>query len=284
MARFRRRRRRPTQSIAKADLHVRHFDSLPEFGRDCKRVLGERASSTEGGDWYGGESFATAIERCETGDERYVSEAERLVEKFRDSVDISLLQPRWVVEPVGAFPSVPDFLAGQPECMWRRIQEESERAPLTIWACVTSSAGVGAKQLLARGIAITALYMALSATRAVNLRVFSGLGSYGDGPDGVVTVAFPQPIALSQAAFGFASQGFARGLTYKWIKGEFGTQGGWPSVIGHGKREERIEEWARVLGAGEDDIIFPHTFLHDEDVRDPIGYVQRLIAEFTNED
>jgi hypothetical protein len=261
-------------------LHVKHFDSLSEFGQACRA---EGISSPHKDDWYGGDSLDDCVKRCDVGDTSYVARAEALVELFRDSVDISRLQPRWSMDVAGAFPNVPAFLSGQPECMYRRIQDESDRAPLTIWACVTSSGGVDAKKLLDRGIAITALYLALSATRPVNLRVFSGLGGYGNTSDGIISVAFPQPIALSQAAFAFASQGFARGLTYNWIDKVFKTNGQWPSCIGQGSREERINDWRPVLGAGPEDIIFPHVFYGDPDVVDPIGYVQGLIKTFTGE-
>jgi hypothetical protein len=295
MSRYYRRRRRSYSSSyssnssyassygyrnSKAALKVRHFDSLVQFGQACRDA---GIQSDYQNDWYGGDSIDDCIRRCEVGSTKLVAKAEALVDKFRDSVDISRLLPSWQLEISGARPNVAAFLAGHPQNMYRRVAEESDRAPLTIWACVTSSGGVEADQLLKRGTAITALYLALSATRAVSLRVFSGLGDYGNN-DGILSVAFPQPIALSQAAFAFASQGFARGLTYKWLNNVFNTAGAWPSRVGQGSREQRIKDWIPLLGAQKGDIIFPHVFYNDEDVLHPISYVTKLIKQFTHED
>jgi hypothetical protein len=254
-----------------------HFGSLSEFGRDCQR-LGMQSS-------HWGFDLAKASDKCiNGGDTKLVSEAEKLVREFEAEIDIEKLMPSWELEVAGAFPLVPAFVAGEPDNMFQLVEVASNKAPLTIWVCVTSSAGISDKELFNRGMAITALFMALSSVRAVSLNIFSGLSSgyYGNSKaNNVVSVALDNPVVLGEAAWSQSQQEFARGLTYSWLEHEFHAGGGWPADIGHGSWTERGKQWRKLLGiTNPDDIVFPHMFLGDPDLKQPIGFCKKILEGF----
>jgi hypothetical protein len=117
-----------------------------------------------------------------------------------------------------------------------------------------------------------ALAMALNVTRSVSITVFSGLS----GGNKVVTVELNAPYNLSQVAYMLSSQGFSRGLTYRYLMNAAGSGGGWPEAIGHGSRASRMDQWRALLSIPPDDIIFPHCFLVDVDLENPIQYCKGL--------
>jgi hypothetical protein len=261
-------------------LAYRHFDNLADFGRDCQRL------GIQGSHW--GFNLAKASEKCISGgDSKLVREAEKLVRQFEQEIDIEKLMPAWELEVAGAFPLVPACIAGEPENMFQLVEVASNKAPLTIWVCVTSSGGISDKELFGRGMAITALFMALSAVRAVSLRIFSGLSSGYHGnskANNVVSVALDSPVVLGEAAWCQSQQEFARGLTYSWLEKEFNAGGGWPASIGHGSWIERGKQWRKLLGmTNPDDIVFPHMFLGDADLANPVGFCKKILEGFMAE-
>jgi hypothetical protein len=250
-----------------------HFPSPHDFVDACK----DASVQFNARGWSGQLSSDEAYQYTLAGDDSRVEKCQALVDQFSNDCDLALSYPTWNPDVCGAYPLVPEFLAGLPECMMRRQMTDSDRAPVTLWVCVTSSGGIDAEECEARGIAIMALAMALSQTRAVNVRLFSGL----DGPmrNHLVTVDLPQPFSLAQAAFILSSQSFSRGLTYKFLDNESGAGGGWPDDIHHGKYASRREDWKKLLPIGADDVVFPHIFMGDPDLVDPVGYCKGVFAE-----
>lgn len=249
------------------------FGSPEEFADACQEAGVDFSESS----WRSGESASTALNLVRQGDESRVEKAQALVDQFASEVDLGTMFPTWEADVCGAYPNVPNFLAGVPETMMRKQLVTSERAPVTMWVCVTSSGGVEARQMEARGIAIQALAMALSQTRQITLRIFSGL----DGAKGnhIVSVDLPSPAVLSQSAYMIASQGFSRGLTYKYLD-TTGAGGGWPQDVEvFGSFEERCQSWRRLLPMESQDLIFPHVFFEDQGLSDPIGHCKAIFEK-----
>jgi hypothetical protein len=251
----------------------KQFASPLEFVEAC-RGAGVFFSRS---DWKGGLDSSQALTLTEAGDESRVQRAQSLVDRFSNDVDLDLVYPTWNSDVCGSYPIVPNFLAGVPETMMRRQLEVSDRAPVTLWVCVTSSGGIETEQMEARGIAIMALAMALSQTRAINIRLFSGLS--GPRQNHIVSVDLLQPFSLAQAAFMLSSQGFARGLTYDYLNRATNSGGGWPKSVTHGSYSERCQQWRALLPIGEQDIVFPHIFMGDPDIADPIGYCKSVFEK-----
>jgi hypothetical protein len=257
----------------------KRFSSPLDFVHACQDAKVEFGSSG----WRSDLSSEQALALTVHGDESRVVAAQALIDQFSSDVDLGQVYPTWSPDMVGSYPIVPNVLAGVPETMMRRVMETSERAPITIWVCVTSSGGVQALDMERRGIAIMALAMALSQTRAVNIRIFSGLGGHNYSGNHLVSVDLLQPLSLSQAAFMLSSQAFARGLTYKFLNNATGSGGTWPESVGHGPYQDRCQQWRKLLPIEPLDIVFPHIFMRDPDITDSIGYCKSIFEKIVNQ-
>ena len=252
------------------------FDSPEDFARQCEKV----GVSFNASGWRSAESSSQAIRLLRQGDQRRVEKAEALCSKFSNDIDLGQSWPQWEPDVCGAYPIVPNYLAGVPETMMRKQMIQSDRAPIVIWVCVTSSGGCDAEQMEARGIAIQALAMALSVTRQVKIRIFSGLD--GRYKDHLMSVDLPTPPVLSQAAYMLSSQGFSRGLTYEFLSKATGAGGGWPSSIStFGSYDERVQSWKKLLPIQDVDLVFPHVFMTDEDYTNPVKYCKAIFDKVT---
>jgi hypothetical protein len=252
------------------------FSSPEDFASMCERV----GVHFDASGWRSRESSAQALKLVRQGDEKRVEAAQAICDQFQNDIDLGQSWPQWETDVCGAYPCVPNYLAGVPETMYRKQVVQSDRAPITIWVCVTSSGGCDADALEKRGIAIQALAMALSVTRQVQIRIFSGLD--GGRGDHIMSVDLPSPAVLSQAAFMLASQSFSRGLTYEFLEKATGAGGGWPRSVSHGAYEQRVADWKSLLPIADVDLVFPHVFFMDPDYRDPIAYCKGIFDKVTS--
>ena len=255
------------------------FGSPEAFVAQCQKV----GVLFPGSSWQSEESSVDAMRLTVAGDTKRVQKAEAISDKFASEIDLGQSWPQWTPDVCGSIPHVANYLAGVPETMWRRPVTEDDKAPITIWVCVTSSGGCEAAALERRGIAIQALAMALSITRQVKLKIFSGLdGQYANH---LVSIELPSPPVLSQAAYMLASQGFSRGLTYQFLYKATGAGGGWPRDISvFGDYQKRVDSWKKLLPIEDVDLVFPHVFFSDEDYTDPIGYCKKIYDKVTGAD
>lgn len=184
------------------------------------------------GDWYGPDSWSKTIEKARNGgEETYVSQASSLMERIQAQFEATM--PSWVAGVAGAYPCVPDALIGLPESMRRRVNTESDNAPISIWIPTTCSAGIDQKTLIARGVAYLAFAMALvSSGRAVELYAVA----FGNGNDKaketVITARIPtNPLSLSEACFALCNVSYTRRISYaaKYALNN-GCNGRWPEA------------------------------------------------------
>src|SRR5919106_1737658 len=108
-----------------ADADIFTFDSLAELAGACERNYATNAKS--GNAWRGGND-AQILQAARHGDDSYVPQAEALLEQ------ISLAMPAterrdWIAAPAGAYPVVPEALAGLPTPMRARVRVNDDRAP-----------------------------------------------------------------------------------------------------------------------------------------------------------
>lgn len=266
-----------TNEVVQEHRKVYHaFGSPEEFASACERVGVDFSASN----WKSGESSETALSYVRNGDDKRVKQAEEICDQFNSEIDLGQSMPQWEVDVCGAYPNVANFLAGVPETMWRKQNVQTDKAPIVIWVCVTSSGGCDAKQMEARGIAIQALAMALGVTRQVKIRIFSGLD--GNKRNHVVSIDLPTPAVLSQAAYMLSSQGFSRGLTYEYLYKATGAGGGWPDdIVTFGSMEDRVRSWRKLLPIAREDMVFPHVYMGDPDYENPIEYCKAVFDKAT---
>jgi hypothetical protein len=236
-----------------------------------------------------GESLAETKARAATGDISGVEKAEAMIDKI--DVELDRAGVEFVHDVAGAYPDVAAFLANDPENMIRRRHVElSEKAPVRVFVCTTSSAGVSAENLAKRGIAALALAMALIRQgRAVELFTFSTV--HGDKGDASIVVCKMRtsPVDLSSVAWCMTSGGHSRSMPYT-IAGVNGFDGRWSQ----GKRAKGIMDddlsvreaaCRRLLGdwCSPSDVVLSNVFHGDErrqgsPLADPVAWVLKHLA------
>lgn len=243
----------------------------------------DRANRMSG--WTGGNA-SEASAKLRTGDDSLVAEARKLLDKFE--VQAETTRPEWQGSVFGAYPMVPEALAGNPESMRRIVNVGSDLAPICIYASTTSSAGYDHADMTKRGIAVLALTMALSALRPVELFTITQLDGRGkstrdDGLDSgaciIVTRINSQPLDLSTACHCLTSVAVDRGITHALGFAHHGFTGGW-SWGGPPNGDKVIARTRRVLDMNERDVLITGAFLTDDIIKNPVAWVQREIADF----
>jgi hypothetical protein len=243
------------------------------------RVKGRRMYEGHGTSWAG-RTINQALRDAECGDTHLVPAAEALISQLECSVEAP--RSTWAPSRAGAYPVVPEALAGFPDAMRRRVPAYDDRSPLRVVIDLTSSAAISHEALEKRGTAYLALAMFLSNERPVTLEAVTGLGGYGQTACFLVTTIPAQPLDLAVACSALTSAGFSRLLGYDLIHvlGKH-ISGSWPwSVQPFGDAAATFVERERaVLGLGPDDILAPPAHLRDPAVKDPVGFVRRAIEE-----
>jgi hypothetical protein len=249
----------------------------------CARAKGREGSRYQS--WMGG-SMDEAAAKLLTGDDRLVSEAQAMLDLFESHTQTT--RPEWRPSVYGAYPVVPDALAGYPESMRHMVNVGSDLAPIRLYVCTTSSAGVGHEDLTKRGIACLALAMALAAIRPVELFTITQLdggdkATRDDGKDSgafiCVTQINSQPLDLATACHLLTSVGVDRGITHSLGYDGHGYTGGWAwREMPNSDKSKRLTR--ECLDMTERDILVTGCFLTDECVQNPVGFVQRELREF----
>lgn len=267
-----------TNELRKRKVYRLDFDSVGDFSREFQST-GVKLQHNDPS-WWGGDSLSTLLKKCTEGETTHVQAAEDLLEQLRHEIEVP--KPQWSPSPFGAFPMVPEFLAGDIECMRIMQHDPQQSTPIRIWFDPTSSAVIDAKDLVKRGTAVLALTMALSQIRPVELWTFCDLDAHGKDHSLICVKIQTAPMMLSEACYVLCNPGYARALTYSMAHQRFGFQGMW----GFGDwcdDESRIEIMKASLQASDQDIIIPGASYKDDLITNPIEYIRREIKRHTNQ-
>ena len=204
--------------IVEDDVRVWRFPSVPAFVAACEReVSGYHWDNVS---WRGGPRDA-AIAAAKRGNLEAVPAASTLIDALRvQAPDTNI--GRYVASPAGAFPIVPEFLAGHPLNMRQRRVILEDRAPLRLFVDLTVQCTISHQRMLERGTMLLTLAMMLSEQRALELWAVVAMGSTaarGDGrhAGGIVAINIPaRPLELATACHALTSVSFCRGLGYCW--------------------------------------------------------------------
>lgn len=121
--------------------------------------------------WNGGMNLRQCMDITETARNVTQSALDRAKE-FIDLIDATVGEtdkPTWKPDVQGAFPVVPEFLAGEPQNMRTWRDERSERAPVTLVIEMVVSSNTTDQQMFNRAMGLCALAMKMSETRPVEL-------------------------------------------------------------------------------------------------------------------
>lgn len=229
-------------------------DSMGEF-----LSYAERAGRKVGGDklgrsFYGADSTSEAIRYIHDGAREYET---RQTRELLDSMEAAFhgrTMPIWQPDVMGAYPMVPDFLAGMPDPMRRRAQTEQDISPIRIVVNVMVSAGVERHELAKRGAAAAALAIKLSEIRPVELWAAYGGRSAHRSTVGRVRMD-TSPVDIAHLVAVLSTPQFARAVTFPVIHEANGARMnnglGW--AFGGGKQSS-VETMREVLALDPQDI------------------------------
>jgi hypothetical protein len=186
-----------------------------------------------------------------------------------EKLDVQVCFPSWTPDIAGAFPDVPAFLAGDPTCMRRMVNQVSDTRPIRIFVGMASSCTFNAEQLAKRGALVSALALQLSKTRTVDVfAINSGRKQFEKGSlagqsfDWSVLVKLPKPVSASDLSYWLCHQASVRGLLYS-VERAFSGPLSWPSKLsafGDYSTPAAIAAHGELWGANESDIVIPFPF------------------------
>ena len=260
---------------------VIRFDCLGDFAR--------RAAQVPAATLRANEAFLTgvpsrenrtdrAIWKCMNGETEHIPEAERTLEEVDAGIEI--LAPSWRPSVHGAYPMVPEFLAGAPDCMRVLHDELQDHAPVTVYVASDLSIGVSPSMMLKRGIALLAMVMKLNAERPIKLAMISENMMATGTEEHLQIIDIPtQPLHLATACFALTSNTFAQYLAYP-VCSHTGGRVIWPSNYDEGSW--RWEAYLRGKGIlGPKDLYFKAAYLLDGDqYTNPVPWVNAQIEKF----
>lgn len=236
----------------------------------------------DSGKWHGMD-WSAAMQGVQSGNLARVPQSDKFLSAIEDQVFIS---PAWRVidDVVGAVPNVPNYIAGLPCAMRRRVRTASETAPLAIFADVSSSGSVSTRDMIARGAAMLALVRMLANIRPVELWTVSVVGvPHSHNAYGVITRVDTAPLDLARAAHLLCEPAMARRFGYG---------------IGHMLANDEATGWTpwafdnadlwrknarEILSAhtgGSESVYFPAVHACDESIQDPVTWLKTMIARF----
>lgn len=254
---------------------MKRFDSWSDFVTACdtSEVRGTKYGRDESRDqWYGGLSFNKALRLARTGDESTVERATALLDKL-EAVEDGLPTRQWSASPYGAYPCVPDYLAGMPDCM-RTLAPTGDVAPVSIYVSTSVFAGFGADQVLRRGVATLALALKLQQVRPVDIFIVGELDGNENGSSFLVIPLDSRPLCLAQAAYALTNVGFARRLQYGYAMAHLGYKYGGYSRV----------PYSVAYPIGKDDLYVPtlkdgDTTMNDE--ADAVRWINQQIKRYS---
>ena len=236
------------------------FDSLEQFLNTCQ-----------------GQADKVYLAACRAGDISAVTKAEAILADIRKTIRRD--RPDWGQSVAGAFPIVPEFLSGNPECMRRRVNLPAENSPVTIWVCVNSS-GNAADVILSRGIAILALYLELSRRRQCSIYICAmnqgqrrGLAQPGHFG---ISIRVRNPVNLAQLAYSICDETLWYRVMIPYRMGVLHKMGYSTNL----KPADCIEQVREVIQPAPQDIVIPPNYAdHYRDISEnPAKWVKGQLA------
>lgn len=225
---------------------------------------------------------AHGIRLLANGDDALIEQTRDIMKQLHANLPTTTRQ--WTNSPVGFFPNVPAYLAGEPENMFTVQRNNSDTSPVRIWVNVLPSGGCDRETLLKRGAVLVALAQLLLERRSL-VRI----SCYGDQPaypskGVIISWDLPtSPLNLSMLCTSLGYPEVVQGVTYAACHTIHGNvTGGW--LRGHCPGYFYNETLVRQdLGAEDEDVIIPAAFLGDELHNRPIDFLHRELTRILGE-
>jgi hypothetical protein len=228
-----------------------------------------------GNAWCGGLDLAETLNRAENGDESNVERANELLEQIDGAVETP--HRMWAPAIGGAYPMVPDYLAGHPMSMRYLEQQVSDTTPISLYISIMASAGVDAETMQRRGIAALALVLKLQQIRPIELyAICPWIGT-------TLVINIPtRPLSIAHAAFCLSHPAFFRRLGHQVLYSlpadhstTLNVDSRIPAILGMGEGDLLVGngvqalDWNGKAGAAYADML-----------ADPVGWVNQQVARY----
>lgn len=261
---------------------IERYASLGDFARRAAQVpKGKRfmdAYSSVVSEWFGPLTYDRCVELCLIGEDTIVPRASAILDMIDAAVEVPM--PAWTPSVYGAYPCVPEFLAGAPDCMRRMSPQVSDTSPVTVMVATDPAAGVTHEMMVTRGTAIIALVMKLNAVRPIKLSLISENVTYVDNSGEYLLVVDinTQPLDLATACFAIAGSSFARHLAFS-VTAHNGHSVAWPAMHDTPAWIPRLQE----IGLLElQDLFIPAArYEHSQIYSNPIAWVNAQVKRLT---
>lgn len=263
-------------------------DAGSKFVEDCEAIIQKRKVY---GSWMGVQRGQDARAMACHGDASSVEASDRLLATY-DALSIPANRNRRVLDVVGGAPVVPAYLSGNPLNMIRRARFQDDGAPIVLCFDGTTSGGIDADDMRARGIAVLALARALSTRRPVEIWVGAGLDAHGNNGAWVMANINTTPMDIATAAHYLTHPSIIRGYGYDTLmakrqSGGYSSAGGWP----YGGMNETVgdvqiwEDHCRMAFPHATDIIaIPGIINSDVMLKNPKAWLASKVAQYLGDD
>lgn len=257
------------------------YQGVNEFIRDMQsRTQTDYMKKAESSAWKGAADMAEAYRRVlNTEAEAATLEKVYAIVSKIDAEVHDRTEQVWSPSFAGAYPIVPDYLMGMPECMRERMPQESEAAPIRL-IVETGFAGAASKERIAAyGACITALAMVLCESRPVELWVFDSAHS-GNDTTNIAIKLDTSPLSIAQGVIMLADPVMGRMLAlnnhYHYAAREHRCGFGLGST-----GEARADKVRKVFGFDEHDIVVQTALIPDSPLMnsDPVEWVHRQLEK-----
>lgn len=237
--------------------------------------------------FFNGVTFEQMKVNIDRGLPGLVERSEAFLEKIHFQLETEV--PMWSNSVEGAFPNVPEFIAGHPDCMRKKVYEHSDRGHVKVYVSISTSSGVDPESILSRGLAIMAFVRELPRIRPVQLFLFSeGASYYGKGINLQVVDVSGLLGSTSSLVYLLTSTEYSRYTSVCIDMEVFNSVGDWAyGAAGDeiwdagSKYRKNIHE---LLGCSEQDIVIPPMFLYDPEYeqwsKEPHIWVQEKLNNY----
>ena len=261
---------------------IRRWESVSEYIADF-RARGLDKGYHGGFDSDLGVNTHECVKRCTEGDPSIVGAVTKAVDKIQADHFVEEPRMRNQRHVMGSRVLVPDYLAGSPFNMNRRVKLLSPIQHVSIYVAVAFCCNVSAEQMLKRGITILGLVEQLQARQVnVDLYLMSDTNGHTDGDLHQIIRIENRPLDLSTSGFALAHPSFARCITYAMSGAIDGFNGACPSSWHKMTWEKYNQEFMpKLLGMGPGDIYIQEPRHFDPLINDPEGWLNEKLTQLT---
>lgn len=272
-------------------LVIQRFDNVTEWYRYSEKGEGTMRQQFgyrhQGIKFLGHVSEREAVAFCEKNiGERHMRAAKELVDRI-DASYRDRAKDQWTPSPYGAYPVVPDYLAGDPFSMRTKQREENNTAPIRYYIEAVVSGGTSTAALEQRAAGLAALIMRTAEERPVELYAVIALHNRRNSNVGYIGVVpiNTHPIDLHSTIAAFATREFCRCMAFTNSELATGVSSaacdwlfGHPTFDNKGQREAYMRQ---ALNMDPQDVLMQGGYLSEANLfeSDPVKWVHKQIEK-----